>query len=169
MGKASGKTFSPEAGLDPVALGCHPIAPARHGQTRAVRVLLGVITAAALAAAWNTLIPRVLGKPGLQYLVPLGEEAAKTLVAVLLAVSVQSVHVGFGLVEAVYETSLKPSTGVVAGAVAILLHTTLGLLTGAVLYRTGRVWPAIAVASIIHLIWNSIAARLGSGGPVRGR
>jgi hypothetical protein len=130
-------------------------------------VLLGVILAALSAGLLNILIPRVLKKPGLRYLVPASEELCKTATAVLLRAPVWQVHTGFGLVEAAYEVYLKPSSGVLAGSLAILLHTGLGFLTAAVMRRAG-VPVAMLVASVVHTSWNLIAVRL-AGGHARNR
>lgn len=122
-------------------------------------ILPATLPAALLAYSANKwLVPR-FSRYGVVLLGPAVEEAAKTLLALSLGAWLPGVHLGFGLIEGVWEW-LSGRGGRRAALVAVLTHGALGGLTWYVLGRTGSVWPAVCAAWLVHAAWNALVLRL---------
>ncbi len=87
--------------------------------------------------------------------IPPIEEGAKALAAWSFAVPIFSLHLGFGLAEALWELSRKKAPAAMA---ALLTHTCFGL---AALWASarGRI-AALGAALILHWLWNFFIYRL---------
>ncbi|WP_018085202.1 hypothetical protein [Desulfurispora thermophila] len=118
------------------------------------------LLAAMLVWLINTRLgPRFACRSRITLLGPAVEEAAKTLLALSLGAWLPGVHLGFGLIEGVWEW-LSGRGGRRAALVAVLTHGALGGLTWYVLGRTGSVWPAVCAAWLVHAAWNALVLRL---------
>lgn len=90
---------------------------------------------------------------------PALEESAKTLLALKLGAWLPGVHLGFGLVEGLWEwlAGRGDRRSLLA---AVLTHSALGGLTWYVLGRTGSIWAAVGLAWLVHTAWNGLVWRL---------
>lgn len=93
--------------------------------------------------------------------VPVVEEAAKDLAALLLQADLWGAHLVFGLVEAVFEGVAGEGRGWFTGVLGFCGHALFGAATWAALERTGSVWLAAAAGIGLHVTWNAAAFRLG--------
>ncbi|MGQ9557837.1 MAG: hypothetical protein ACUVTU_07760 [Desulfurispora sp.] len=90
---------------------------------------------------------------------PALEESTKTLLALALGAWLPGVHLGFGLLEGVWEWRAGRGDRRALLA-AVLTHGALGGLTWYVLGWTNSIWPAVLAAWLLHAAWNGLVWRL---------
>ncbi|MFZ5591523.1 MAG: hypothetical protein ACOY81_06935 [Bacillota bacterium] len=118
------------------------------------------LLAAMLVWLINTRLgPRFACRSRITLLGPAVEEAAKTLLALSLGAWLPGVHLGFGLIEALWEWRDRRG-GLRAALAAVFTHGALGGLTWYVLGRTNSVGLAILLAWGAHAAWNALVLRL---------
>jgi len=121
--------------------------------------LLAGLLAAAAAWQWNRGFAHLseVGQctcPLVSLLAPLGEEAAKTLLAMLLGADIFLSHFFFGAVEGIWEVFSVRRGGFYAGLAALAGHSVFGYLTVFALEWYGALLPALAAGYLAHTVWN---------------
>ncbi|MDT8902804.1 hypothetical protein [Anaeroselena agilis] len=119
---------------------------------------------AVLMAALSFLLNRAaLRIAGLQAVIswgPVIEEAAKTAPAFYLGADVLLTHVLFGVIEAGYDWRSGGGDGPAAALLSVAGHSLFGALTVGVIYLTGSLAAALALAVVAHVAWNVALVRL---------
>lgn len=96
-----------------------------------------------------------LGTMAIFCLVPLTEEVLKTGFALLFNSSILYTHLTFGLAEAVFDVLRPGQNQAPAGIIGIISHGFYGWLTNKVFVLSGNIWLAMAVAIVLHSLWNA--------------
>ncbi len=119
-------------------------------------VLAGLLSA--LTIRW---LLGLVGRAGSMVMIvlvaPVAEEVTKTGLALLLGTDVFLAHMVFGGVELV--TDSINGRSIWPGLVALVLHSILGITTAWLLAYAG-VTVAVALAVLLHGLWNYTAVRL---------
>ncbi|GBF32163.1 hypothetical protein DCCM_0354 [Desulfocucumis palustris] len=123
--------------------------------------ILTALAAAGISWLVNGFILRT-GRPGIVYLGPAVEEAAKTGLAYILGTSVPATHLVFGLLEGLWEGAGKKDLP--AGFTAVLEHTVFGLVTYFIYHYTGFIVAAFFFAYVIHAGWNMLVLGINRDG-----
>jgi hypothetical protein len=113
------------------------------------------LLAAAAAFAINRFIYSVWKDTVLLGPVPLVEEVAKTMTALLLGTSVLYTHLVFGLTEAVLDWRTARS-GLMAAVSALVAHGVFGIVTVTVIRQTQITGAGIVAAFLTHALWNAV-------------
>ncbi|MTI82116.1 MAG: hypothetical protein FH758_14845 [Firmicutes bacterium] len=116
------------------------------------QVFLSGLSAAFLSWLLNGRLLNVYKNKAVIYIGPVVEEASKTGMAVFTGAPVFLTHTVFGMLEAVWEVG-SYRRGTAAGMAALATHATYGLITHYLMELYG-VFFAMAMAVIIHVIWN---------------
>ncbi len=125
----------------------------------------------ALAYLINRSLFGRLGTWGIITLVPVVEELLKTGLAALLGAAVWWVHIGFGVIEGLFDISQRPNPvpqlGYLAAWCSVIGHGAFGSVTIWAWSQTGSVYWGLATGMGLHLLWNVWIVRitqLRSGG-----
>lgn len=133
-----------------------------------LHTLLALLAASSAAYLINRHLFGRLGRWGLVTVVPLTEEALKTGIAVWLAASLWWVHVGFGVLEGVFDILQRPRPypliGYLAAWCSVIGHGAFGAVTLWGWSGTGRWLWGLALGSALHLLWNVWILRLTEHG-----
>ncbi|PKM90066.1 MAG: hypothetical protein CVU87_03485 [Firmicutes bacterium HGW-Firmicutes-12] len=117
------------------------------------------LIAAALAWVGNILIVKRWGESGVIWIVPVFEELAKTMTALLLGGSISFVHGVFGLIEAVHDYTSSGRLGLWTALAGLTSHWVFGQVTYYTIIYT-RLWMAgIVAAALLHTYFNYIMIR----------
>ncbi len=87
---------------------------------------------------------------------PLGEEAVKTLLAVLFGANIFLAHFFFGAVEGVWEMFSVRRGGFYAGLSALASHSIFGYITVFVYETWGVLLLALEAGYLVHVTWNYV-------------
>lgn len=117
------------------------------------------ITAVAAAYLINRLLLNFLGPPVLVLLVPVWEEAAKTLAAHFWQAGLVETHLLFGLCEACSDLR-QGGRGRVAALLSLLGHGLFGTATYLALSLTGSLLAGLAAGTFLHSGWNGLIVGL---------
>lgn len=125
---------------------------------------MGIIIAGILASssAWllNRLAIKALGPAAIIYLIPLLEEAVKTLWAFYWGIPIFFTHLFFGGVEAIYDLETSRRNGFWAGLTSFFSHLVFGLVAMEV-YSSGRkVVFGILASYVVHMLWNLLVMKI---------
>lgn len=124
---------------------------------------------AGLSFLLNRLFMRYIGPVTIISLGPVAEEAAKTLFAYYLAAGIVTVHVVFGVIEALYDWFQDEARHIIAPFLSVAGHSLFGVVTAGALTFTGSVWAALAVGIVVHLAYNVSVVRLLAGRETKNR
>lgn len=116
-------------------------------------VIVGLV-AAFFAWIFNSLALHWLGKKAIYTLAPIAEELFKTGLAYLTGSALLTVHLTFGLAEAVYDVLRPGKDDLPAGLLGLISHGLYGWLTQELWTRTGNLTWGLLAAIFIHLLWN---------------
>ncbi len=112
------------------------------------------LAASIVAFVLNKYTVRAAGRGAVVTLSPAIEEACKTILAMALGAPVVAAHLGFGMIEGLYDLSKgRPVSGLALG-LSVLSHFVFGLITyvGASLLAS---WVAgLGAAIVVHIAWN---------------
>ena len=114
------------------------------------------LAASIVAFLLNKYTLRAVGRGAVVTASPVIEEASKTILAVALGAPVVAAHLGFGMIEGLYDLSKgRPVSGLALG-LSVLSHFIFGLVT----FAAGRLaasWlVGLGAAALIHTIWNRV-------------
>ncbi|MCK8826757.1 hypothetical protein MWH25_03230 [Natroniella acetigena] len=112
--------------------------------------LLIAMVVALLAFMINRQFVIKFGNQTILYLIPLVEEVLKSGGFYLLGGNLILVHLGFGIIEGVFD--YLDST--LAAILAIISHLLFGYLTLFILEQTGQLLLGIVIVGLVHSYWN---------------
>lgn len=112
---------------------------------------------AAFSFIGNRFLLKHLGARVIVSSAPALEEAAKTLLAYLLAADILLTHIIFGIIEAGYDYQTSRSHKLGAAVASIAGHTFFGSITVYILQTSGSVALGLLSAYAVHLGWNVVA------------
>jgi hypothetical protein len=119
------------------------------------------IAAAIVAFLLNKYTVRAVGRSAVVTASPVIEEASKTILAVALGAPVVAAHLGFGMIEGLYDLSKgRPVSGLALG-LSVLSHLVFGLVTYAAGGLAASWLVGFAVAALIHTVWNKALLDVG--------
>ncbi|MDU4961222.1 MAG: hypothetical protein E6X17_11250 [Sporomusaceae bacterium] len=118
--------------------------------------------AAAGAFLLNRLLLERLGAKVIVTVSPLVEETLKTLPAFYAAADILSCHLGFGVIEAVYDWRQSRNNAAAAALMSVAGHGLFGLVT-LVCAGPAGIYVGLAAGMIAHLLWNTILLRWTAG------
>ena len=122
-----------------------------------MKSLVAGLAAAAAAYVLNRFLIEKAGNKGMNTLIPISEEALKTLAAVFFGAPLIQVHSVFGALEAGYEIlGAGGEKGVLGGILSFAAHSFLGLVTVAAFQLTRSLLLSIFAASVVHSMWNRV-------------
>lgn len=124
------------------------------------RIVLAAALAAGTAYVLNLLVLRESGNRAIARQVPWIEEAAKTGWAWLLQASLIPVHLGFGIIEAIYDITRPSRTRYFSGFLSLLTHGAYGAVTWVVAVGTGSQIAGLLTGGLVHWLWNSVILKL---------
>ena len=117
--------------------------------------------AALFAYVLNRLMVTRVGDGAIKILIPLLEEGLKTGLALAFPIPVLTMHIGFGIYEAIYDILANPGVGGgkrwVAALLALLGHGLFGWLTLFLLELRLPGILAIVLVGAVHGCWNILA------------
>lgn len=117
--------------------------------------------AAIAAYGLNKVLIENSGNKVMNTLIPISEEALKTLAAVLFGASFFQTHSVFGAIEAGYEIfGAKGARGMVGGFLSLGVHSLLGLITVASFRLTQSILLSILASSVVHSAWNRLVTNI---------
>ncbi|AEE95995.1 hypothetical protein [Mahella australiensis] len=124
-----------------------------------------IVFAVAATLFINKCMLKLMGSDASIWTGPITEECMKTLPAFLLGLSVLSVHVCFGIVEAMYEVWQSHSRqAAMAGVLAIVTHAAFGVITVWIYRFSGEIILALISAALLHMAWNRAILYFSIGG-----
>lgn len=113
------------------------------------------LIAAAFSFFFNRFLCRVYGESVLLGPVPLVEEVAKTMAALLLSADLIRVHLVFGAVEAVWDWHGE-AKGITPAFSALVAHGVFGIITVVAIRYTATPGIGIIAALLAHAAWNAV-------------
>lgn len=124
-----------------------------------------IVFAAAATLFINKYMLKLIGPDASIWTGPVTEECMKTLPAFLLGLSVLSVHVCFGIVEAAYEIFQSHSRqAVMAGVLSIVTHAVFGAVTVWMYEFSDEIILGLISAALLHMAWNRVILHFSVGG-----
>lgn len=115
---------------------------------------------ASLSFLLNRATLRVFGLQSIIFWSPVLEELVKTVPAFYLGADIWITHVGFGLIEGIYDWRTAGKNGLAAAVFSIGGHGMFGGLTVAGMHYTGSLALGLAPAILTHVAWNLTIIRL---------
>ena len=107
----------------------------------------------------NRLLLRLAGIRIIITLSPVLEESLKTGFAFFFAADILVTHLGFGLIEAVYDWWQSRERGIVAAVLSVVGHGLFGWITVVTTAMAG-IYMGLAAGIVSHLVWNAAMVRL---------
>lgn len=120
-----------------------------------ISIIMAGILSAAFAYVCNKMILKLSHDEGLILLVPLLEETAKTIFALLLKTNIVGTHFIFGCIEGIYDIiNSSKKIGKWAAVASVLSHSFFGIIAYYTYIRTNNIILGILVSWIFHGGWN---------------
>lgn len=133
-----------------------------------MHTLLAIALASTTAYLFNRLLVRRLGSSSIITVVPILEELLKTGSSVLLSASLWWVHLGFGVLEAVFDILQRPRpfplVGYLAASCSVIGHGAFAAVTIWGWSATGNLVWGLLLGCGLHLLWNVWVTRLTEQG-----
>ena len=112
------------------------------------------LAASIVAFLLNKYMVRAVGRSAVVTASPAIEEASKTILAMVLGAPVVAAHLGFGMVEGLYDMSKGRQVSGLALGLSVLSHFVFGLITYAGSAVSASWLAGLGAAILVHTIWN---------------
>ncbi len=121
-----------------------------------MRSALAALLAGLVGYLVNRWAVRTWGPRVILFGVPIIEELAKTGSAIFAGGAILPTHVGFGLIEAVYDWEEgRRSVHGAAAIIGLIGHAAFGWITEWITTLSGHLIYGLLTATAVHLLWNT--------------
>jgi len=112
------------------------------------------LAASIVAFVLNKYTVRAAGRGAVVTASPAIEEACKTILAMALGAPVVAAHLGFGMIEGLYDLSKGRQVSGLALGLSVLSHFVFGLITYIGTASMASWVAGLGAAILVHTIWN---------------